>query len=134
MQQTGFRSRLLPHDVQQRLAYYPRAYATACFVRDHVGEAIRLETIAERTGMAPCAFSRYFSEKIGITFSSLVKVLRVEHAVTDLEQRERALSALAERSGFRSYCTFTRAFREVMGETPSSYRQRFLYGLPRRVA
>lgn len=122
-----FRSRLLPDEVRRRLAYYPRALDAALYVRENLGRPIRLEDVAERAGMAPCSFSRYFTEKVGITFSSLVKVLRIEHALEALESCDGAISTLAERTGYQSCCTFSRAFKEVTGKTPSEYRRRVLF-------
>ena len=122
-----FRSRLLPEDVRRRLAYYPRALDAAQYVRENLSRQIRLEDVAERAGLTPCAFSRYFAEKVGITFSSLVKILRIEHALEELECRDGAISQLAEKTGYQSGCTFSRAFKEVTGKTPSEYRRRVLF-------
>lgn|GEM_PF-5185902 len=122
-----FRSRLLADVIQRRIAYYPRAHAVAVYVREHIGEPIRLETVAALAGMTPCAFSRYFAEKIGITLSTLVKTLRIERALMDLEARDGAISALATRTGYQSCCTFSRAFKDVMGQSPSEYRRRMLF-------
>jgi transcriptional regulator GlxA family with amidase domain len=124
----AFHSRLLNDDVQRRIAYYPRALVAAQYVRDHMGEAVRLETVASLAGLTPCAFSRYFAEKVGITFSTLVKTLRIEHAVDQLEARSGAISALASQTGYQSCCTFSRAFKDVMGQSPTEYRRRLLRG------
>jgi transcriptional regulator GlxA family with amidase domain len=123
----AFRSRLLSDDVRRRLAYYPRALQAAEYVRDNLSRQIRLEDVAELAGLTPCAFSRYFTEKVGITFSSLVKVLRIEHALQELESCDGAIGHLAEQTGYQSGCTFSRAFKEVTGKTPSEYRRRLLF-------
>jgi transcriptional regulator GlxA family with amidase domain len=125
---TPFHSRLLDEDVRRRIAYYPRTLIAAEYVRDHVGEAIRLETVAALAGLTPCAFSRYFADKVGITFSTLVKTLRIERAVDQLEARSGAISALATQTGYQSCCTFSRAFKDIMGQSPTEYRRRLLHG------
>ncbi len=122
----AFESRLLNDEARRRLMYFPRAYQAALFVRQNLAKSIRLEDVAQRAGMTPCGFSRYFAEKIGITFSTLVKLLRIEHAMRELEHQDASISALAERAGYQSCCTFSRAFKEVTGETPSEYRRRAL--------
>jgi transcriptional regulator GlxA family with amidase domain len=121
-----FFSRLLSEDVRRRIAYYPRALSAARYVEAHIGQPIRLETVASLAGMTPCAFSRYFAEKVGITFSTLVKTLRIERAVGQLEMRAGAISALATQTGYQSCCTFSRAFKDVMGQSPTQYRRRIL--------
>ena len=123
-----FRSRLLPEDVRRRLAYYPRALDAAQYVRENLSGPVRLEDVAERAGLTPCAFSRYFAEKVGITFSTLVKALRIERALDELDTRDGAIAHLAEKTGYQSGCTFSRAFKEVTGKTPSEYRRRVLFG------
>jgi transcriptional regulator GlxA family with amidase domain len=125
---TPFSSRLLTDEVKRRILYYPRALAAAVYVRQHIGDPIRLETVAALAGLTPCAFSRYFAEKVGITFSTLVKTLRIEHAVDQLETRSGAISALATQTGYQSCCTFSRAFKDVMGQSPTEYRRRMLQG------
>lgn len=128
METIPFQSRLLDGDIQRRIVYYPRALIAAMYVRNHMGESVRLETVASLAGLTPCAFSRYFAEKIGITFSTLVKTLRIEHAVDQLEARSGAISALATQTGYQSCCTFSRAFKDVMGQSPTEYRRRLLHG------
>lgn len=123
----AFRSRLLAEDVQRRILYYPRTLAAAKYVQENIGGSIRLERAAALAGMTPCAFSRYFAEKIGITFSTLVKTLRIEHALGHLESRDGAISALAAQTGYQSCCTFSRAFKDVMGQSPSEYRRKMLF-------
>ena len=127
MLETTFRSRLLSEDVQRRILYYPRTLAAANYVRENIGGTIRLQSAAGLAGMTPCAFSRYFAEKVGITFSTLVKTLRIEHALSHLEERDGAISALAAKTGYQSCCTFSRAFKDVMGQSPSEYRRRMLF-------
>ncbi len=121
-----FPSRLLAEDVRRRIAYYPRALTAARYVSEHVGDPIRLGTVAALAGLTPCAFSRYFAEKVGITFSTLVKTLRIEHAVGQLESRAGAITSLASQTGYQSCCTFSRAFKDVMGQSPTQYRRRVL--------
>jgi transcriptional regulator GlxA family with amidase domain len=76
--------------------------------------------------MAPASFSRYFTEKIGLSFTALMKTLRIERALEELERHECSIELLACRSGYSSGWAFTRAFKEVLGETPSEYRRRLL--------
>lgn len=126
MESVPFHSRLLSAEVKRRLQYYPRALDTARYVQAHLEEPIRLEDVARNAGLVPCAFSRYFAEKTGITYSALLKLLRIERAIEILEARDESLTVLAGQIGFSSYCAFARAFKDVTGTTPSEYRRRVL--------
>lgn len=125
-QGTPIRSRLISDVVLRRLAYYPRAALAVRYAFDRIPEPVYLHEIARAAGMNPSAFSRYFAEKIGVSFFCILRMLRVERALQTLEKSDSSLVLLAERAGYKNACTFARAFKSVLGETPSQYRRRFL--------
>jgi transcriptional regulator GlxA family with amidase domain len=119
-------SRLLDDGLLKRLAYFPRAQRALAFAHDKLPASIRLDAVAAHVGMSSAAFSRYFAGKIGITFSYAVRALRIERALAELEKSDCTIESLACQNGYQSGCAFTRAFKEVVGETPSEYRRRLL--------
>lgn len=119
-------SSLLDQSVLKRLAYYPRTARALSYARAHFPNAPRLEMVASYVGMSTASFSRYFADKIGIPFFEVLRILRIERAVEELERHECSIELLACHSGYSSACTFTRAFKEILGETPSEYRRRLL--------
>lgn len=121
------RSRLLPSDVLRRLRHFRRALDAAALAFARIDPPVRFETIAAAAAMTPCAFSRYFTTKIGITFSTVHRLLRMEQAIEELAAHDRAISDVAERTGYQSCCTFSRAFKSIVGETPTEYRRRLLF-------
>lgn len=127
-------SRYLAPIVLKRLHHYPRAFDAVLYACDMLPEMARLSEIAARSGVNPVSFSRFFGEKIGMTFSAVMKVLRIELAVRALEKGECAIEILACLSGYGSACSFTRAFRDVVGTTPSAYRREMLMHQPARVS
>jgi AraC-like DNA-binding protein len=124
----AFQSRLLPEDVIRRLCYYRRAADAVAFAHTRLDRPVRLDDVAALCGMTTTAFSRYFAAKIGMTYSNVIKILRIERALGQLETEDAAISDLAEQIGYQSCCTFSRAFKEVMGQTPSEYRRLILLG------
>lgn len=119
-------SSLLDQSVLKRLAYYPRATRALVYARAHLPNPPRLELVASHVGMSTASFSRYFADKIGLPFFEVLRILRIERAVEELEHHECSIELLACHSGYSSACTFTRAFKEILGETPSEYRRRLL--------
>lgn len=122
----AFRSRFLNEKILKRLHYYPRALEVVLYAQSLLPKTVRLEDVAMRCGMRPACFSRFFTEKIGITFSATLKVLRVERAVEALERQDCSIEVIATAGGYGSGCSFARAFKEVVGETPTEYRRRLL--------
>ncbi len=119
-------SRFLAEAALKRLHYYPRALQAVLHAHAALPETVRLEDVAAHVGMAPASFSRFFTEKIGLPFTAVMKALRIELAVTQMESRFCSVEVLANASGYVSSCAFTRAFKEVVGVTPSDYRRRHL--------
>lgn len=68
--------------------------------------------------------SRIFNEYIGSTFSSYVRMKRVEHAKRLLiEQPYSTIEEIAKRCGFYSSSTMNKAFTTILGATPTQYRK-----------
>lgn len=125
-----FRSRLLPEVVQYRIGYYTRALDAAVYIRERLADELHLSAIAGAAGMTPNAFSRYFAAKIGITVASLIRTLRIERALEQMEAGDCVVARLAGTAGYQSHSTFSRAFKDVTGHSPTEYRRRILIGTP----
>lgn len=120
------RLRFLSEDVQYRICYYPRAQAATSYILANLHEELSLVAIAERVGMSPTAFSRYFAKKVGITVSSLIRTLRIEAALERMQSGNLFVTQLAWWAGYRDHSTFSRAFKRVTGHSPREYQRRFL--------
>jgi AraC-like DNA-binding protein len=120
-----FDSRLIPRIVVHRIRYYPRIARVAAYVKEHVEDTTRLDDVATIAAMSPSAYSRYFAEKTGMTFSAFVKTTRIEHALVRLEHQDCSITDLADSLGYR-LGAFCRAFKDVVGTTPTEHRRRHL--------
>jgi transcriptional regulator GlxA family with amidase domain len=98
-------------------------------------DTVVAEPAAEHTlvGMAARAMvserhlTRLFQRELGITPGQYVTRVRVEAARTLLESCDAGVEAVARRCGFGSDETMRRVFLQVLGITPTAYRQRFAY-------
>jgi transcriptional regulator GlxA family with amidase domain len=85
------------------------------------------------TGMAARAMvserhlTRLFQRELGITPGWYVTRVRVQAARTLLESCDAGVETVARRSGFGSDETLRRVFLQVLGITPTAYRQRFAH-------
>jgi transcriptional regulator GlxA family with amidase domain len=120
----GITSRLLPPEILARIHYYPPALRAVHFLNSRLSENIRLEDVARAAGMERCAFSRFFSERIGITYSDLTRILRVERALAAFESQDVSIGEVAAMVGIANGATFIRTFRRIIGCTPSEYKRR----------
>lgn len=116
-------SSFLSADVLRRIAYFSRADEAVRFMQERIRDRITLDDVASFVGMERTSLSRFFTEKIGLTFTELVRILKIEHAIAEMRVRDCTVAELSDQLGFVSTCTFSRAFKDVTGMTPSEYRR-----------
>lgn len=113
------------------------AYANAAveagldYIFDNLTGDIRLSTAAALAHMSESTFSKYFKRAAGMTFSNMVKRLRVAHARRLLDTTDLPTSKVALASGYKNLSNFNRQFLAEVGMTPSAYRK---LDLPERPA
>jgi AraC-like DNA-binding protein len=122
------KTRLLSPEVIRRLRYFRRTRHTVEYVSAKLATDIRLEIVAALVAMQHSAFSRYFSEKCGVTFHEFLRAARIARAIELISTDEYSISELTRLLGFKSRGSFGRAFRSLTGSTPTAYRARVLSG------
>jgi AraC-like DNA-binding protein len=81
--------------------------------------------LARVAHVSPAHFSRQFRATFGETPHRYLQRRRVERAMELLRETDRPVTEICFEVGFHSLGTFTRTFREIVGEPPSAYRVRF---------
>ncbi len=93
------------------------------FIHDHVTEPITQARAAERVHMSGPAFSRFFKQRVGMTYSRYVHELRIGHACRLLLESDISITEACFRSGFNNLSNFNRVFLSIKGISPRQYRQ-----------
>ena len=68
-------------------------------------------------------FSKYFKFATGMTFSNMVKKLRVAQARRLLDSTDYPITQVALQSGYKNMANFNRQFLSEVGTTPTKYRR-----------
>ncbi|MDR1859303.1 MAG: AraC family transcriptional regulator [Bacteroidales bacterium] len=84
-----------------------------------------IEEVAEAVGMNTSAFSRYFKEKTGKTFSGFVNEMRTGFACRLIQDGNKTITQTCFESGFNNIANFNRQFKKIMSVTPSEYSRQF---------
>jgi AraC family transcriptional regulator, activator of mtrCDE len=87
-------------------------------------EAWTLEALATVAGMSRTAFAETFFRRVGMTPAEYLLRWRMRVAATGLREEHLSVEAVAERVGYASVASFTRAFARVHGMTPGRYVRR----------
>lgn len=89
-----------------------RAYASPLDVR----------AVAAVAHISPAHFSRCFRAAFGESPHHYLQRRRVERSMFLLRETDRTVTEICFDVGFSSLGTFSRTFREIVGQTPSDYR------------
>lgn len=93
------------------------------YIFDNLTGDIRLATAARLAYMSEPTFSKYFKAATGMTFSAMVKKLRVAQAQRLLDTTTKPVAQVAAASGYRNMANFNRQFLAEVGMTPTDYRR-----------
>jgi len=81
--------------------------------------------LARVAHVSPAHFSRQFRATFAETPHRYLQRRRVERAMERLRETDDPVTVICFDVGFNSLGTFSRTFRDIVGESPSGYRQRF---------
>jgi AraC-like DNA-binding protein len=93
------------------------------YIFENLTDDIRLSTAARLAHMSESTFSKYFRSAAGMTFSAMVKKLRIAHARHLLDTTGASIAQVAQSSGYRNMANFNRQFLAEVGVTPTAYRK-----------
>ena len=82
-----------------------------------------LDNLASNVAMSRAAFSKRFKELVGQTMFEYLTGLRMQRAQELLGESELPLYEIASRAGYESDLSFTKAFKRLLGVTPTQYRK-----------
>jgi two-component system, response regulator YesN len=83
---------------------------------------LTLYSVAEQVERPEKYISQLFKEVTGMNLSDHLEKIRMDHAASLLSENEFTVDEIAARVGYNSSHSFRRAFKRVMGISPSMYR------------
>lgn len=95
------------------------------WMRENLTADLRIEALAERSGMSARNFARLYIRETGHTPARAVEQFRVDAARVMLEDVKQSIKTIAAECGFGNDERMRRSFARLMGVTPQAYRDRF---------
>lgn len=95
------------------------------YVLANLDQEISLNELADQMFVSASTLSRIFKKNTGVYFADYVMQLRVKTALGLLKYSEQNMTQIAMNSGFTNSASFNRAFRKIMGITPTEYREAY---------
>ena len=87
-------------------------------------QPLNVASLAQMTHTSEAHFIRTFKTAFGETPHRYLQRRRVERAMFLLRQTDRSVTEISLDVGFFSLGTFSRTFRDIVGEAPSQFRER----------
>ncbi|WP_024953718.1 AraC family transcriptional regulator [Sulfurospirillum arcachonense] len=89
-----------------------------------ISDAHSVESLALKASMSQFHFNRVFKKMMGESVHTYVRRVRLEHAANFLIfNPDSSISEILREAGFVSNSSFTHAFKECFGVTPSKWRE-----------
>lgn len=101
---------------------FRRMNTIMAFLMKNFRNEVELKTLADGSGMTKNSFCRYFKQKTGKTLTEFVTELKVAHACKLLKNPQNSVKTCCYESGFNNLVSFHKAFRNITGVTPKSYK------------
>ncbi len=86
------------------------------------GETLNIDIVAKALNVSVRSLQRKLKES-GVTFSALRVEFLIEQSKSLLDQPDLTMDMIAERLSFSDRAAFSRAFKRIVGVSPSQYRQ-----------
>src|SRR5215831_5392484 len=87
------------------------------------GEPLDVTALASVANVSPAHFIRTFRATFGETPHRYLQRRRVERSMFLLRETDRSVTDVCFDVGFHSLGTFSRTFREIVGQSPLAYRR-----------
>ncbi|UKJ75055.1 helix-turn-helix transcriptional regulator (plasmid) [Azospirillum brasilense] len=91
------------------------------YIEEHCSRPIRLQELAELTGLSTTHFCTAFKASTGLPPHKWQMRVRVERAKSLLTGSDMTLAAAAVMAGFSDQAHLTRVFRQIVGTTPAAW-------------
>ena len=107
--------------------YLKNLMQAIAYMEENLGKDLALGDIAEAAAYSPFHFTRLFRSVTGQTPYGYLRKRRLTEAALELASGNKRVIEIAINYCFGSQEAFTRAFKEVFGVTPATYRQNPFY-------
>jgi AraC family transcriptional regulator len=106
------------------MSYKERVDRVIDFIGKHLDEELELDELCRIACFSKYHFHRLFTAYTGLPLMGYIKWLRLKRAAHQLiVHKEETIINIALDAGFESHESFTRAFKQVCGQSPSEFRR-----------
>jgi AraC-like DNA-binding protein/ligand-binding sensor protein len=106
----------------------PMVTRAKAFIAEHQDEELSLRQVAGAVNTSAFYFCKMFKQATGLTFTDYLARVRIEKVKNLLINPHKRISEAAYEAGFQSLSQFNRVFRKIVGESPTTWREKLQRG------
>lgn len=95
------------------------------FIKNNLHEPISVKILSEKACMSESHFFKKFKDEIGQTPIEFINNLRIERAITLLQNPNKKIKEIFLECGFENRSYFNRLFKKIKKVSPSQYQSKF---------
>ncbi|WP_394205555.1 helix-turn-helix domain-containing protein [Shewanella waksmanii] len=107
-----------------RQSPFTRTERVLAYIHDNLEQALTLDDLARVCGVSRWQLQRIFQQQTGLNVAQYVRELKLSLAADTVLQSDGRMLDIAYQHGFASEVSFSRAFKQFFGLSPSAYRRR----------
>lgn len=92
------------------------------YCTENYSEKISLESISQAMFLTPSKISRLLNNQLGISIPKFIAYLRISSACIQLRNSTASVAEVSNNVGIGNIRTFNRLFQEIIGKSPTDYR------------
>ena len=100
----------------------PQIRESCEYISLHLSSCLDIHTLAARLGYTDYYFSSKFKKEVGMSVRDYIMKQKIERAKELLRGSTMDIQTISEQLGFASQSHFGEVFRDLVGESPGSYR------------
>ena len=112
---------------QSRIDYEPRQHPAVRrvirYLENHYAQPLDTESLSRKLKLNYNYLSDLFSKSMGMSIKAYLLHVRIHHAARLLKTTSCNITEASEATGFNDPLYFSRAFRKILGESPSEYHK-----------
>lgn len=106
----------------EQISENPVIAKTKMYIRDNLQNRITLNDLAEKAGYSPNYLDALFKKTTGVSLINYIMQERVDFSKRLIDEGVLSLKEISEAVGIDDYNYFSRIFKKISKQTPSSYR------------
>lgn len=101
-----------------------RVHQIQNYIQANYQNQISLNDLADKLYLSNAYLSKYIKKHLGLTFMEYLNNVRLFHAVDELLYTNKSMTHIALDNGFPTSAAFNKAFRDIHGVAPNTYRKK----------